>query len=155
MHRKGKGSDMKKEKILFVCVHNSARSQMAEVFCNQQCGDIFEAESAGLQPSTINPLVIEAMHEIGIDLSQKKTRSVFEIVKAGKLYSYVITVCDETAAEKCPIFPGITKRLRWGFHDPSALFGTHEEKMREVRKIRDSIEKRIENWCSDIRRKKT
>jgi arsenate reductase len=124
---------------------------MAEAFCNLTCGDIFEAESAGLEPGTLNPLVIEAMQDIGIDLSRNTTRSVFEIVKAGNLYSYVITVCDETAAEKCPVFPGITRRLHWGFPDPAALTGTHEEKMREVRKIRDAIRKRIETWCSEIR----
>jgi arsenate reductase (thioredoxin) len=154
MHRSGKGSDMKKEKILFVCVHNTARSQIAEALCNHICGDIFEAESAGLQPGNINPLVIEAMHEIGIDLSRKATRSVFELCKAGKLFSYVITVCDETTVERCPVFPGITKRLHWSFPDPAALTGTNEEKMKEVRKIRDSIQKRIENWCSAIRGEK-
>lgn len=142
---------MRKEKVLFVCVHNSARSQIAEAFCSQRCGDIFEAESAGLQPGKINPLVIEAMDEIGIDLSQKEARSVFELCKAGKLYSYVITVCDETAAERCPVFPGITKRLHWSFPDPAALTGTHEEKMQEVRIIRDTILQRIETWCSEIR----
>ncbi|MFZ5906443.1 MAG: arsenate reductase ArsC [Nitrospirota bacterium] len=142
---------MNKEKILFVCVHNSARSQMAEAFCNQLCGDLFEAESAGLQPGNLNPLVIEAMHEIGFDLSGKATRSVFEAVKAGRLFSYVITVCDETAAEKCPVFPGITRRLHWGFPDPSVLTGTHAEKMQEVRKIRDSIRQRIEAWCAEMR----
>lgn len=146
-----KRDTMNKEKILFVCVHNSARSQMAEAFCNQLCGDLFEAESAGLQPGNLNPLVIEAMHEIGFDLSGKATRSVFEAVKAGRLFSYVITVCDETAAEKCPVFPGITRRLHWGFPDPSVLTGTHAEKMQEVRKIRDSIRQRIEAWCAEMR----
>src|SRR6201989_1799197 len=118
-----------KTKVLFICIHNSARSQMAEAWLNYICSDVFEAESAGLEPGTLNPLVIEAMQEAGIDISQKQTRAVFDVFKAGKLFSHVITVCDESSAEKCPIFPGIAKRLHWSFPDPSALTGSHDEKM--------------------------
>jgi arsenate reductase len=139
-----------KPNVLFICIHNSARSQMAEAWLNHICGESFSAESAGLEPGTLNPLVVEAMREIGIDLSQKKTQAVFDVFKSGKLFAYVVTVCDETSAEKCPIFPGVTKRLHWGFADPSALTGTTEEKMAGVRKIRDEIRRKIEEWCAEV-----
>jgi arsenate reductase len=90
------------------------------------------------------------MQEVGIDISKKKTQAVFDVFKAGKLFSYVITVCDETSAERCPIFPGITNRLHWSFPDPSALTGTHDEKLAAVRKIRDEIRAKIEIWCEEV-----
>jgi arsenate reductase len=139
-----------KSNVLFICVHNSARSQMAEAWLNHICSDVFEAESAGLEPGTLNPLVVEAMQEVGIDISEKQTRAVFDVFKAGKLFSHVITVCDETSAEKCPIFPGIAKRLHWSFADPSALTGSHDEKMTRVREIRDEIRRKIEEWCDEV-----
>jgi len=123
---------------------------MAEAWLNHICGDFFAAESAGLEPGTLNPLVVKAMQEVGIDISQKKTRAVFDVFKSGKLFSHVITVCDETSAERCPIFPGVTKRLHWSFADPSALTGTDEEKMSGVRKIRDEIRAKIEAWCEEV-----
>ena len=146
-----KGTDMKKSKVLFVCVHNSARSQMAEAFLKVMAGDKFHVESAGLTPGAINPLVVDAMSEIGIDISRNKTSSVFDCYKAGKLFDYVITVCDEASAEKCPIFAGITKRLHWGFEDPSKLEGTDEQKMKGIRNIRDAIKTRIEDWLSELK----
>src|SRR5687767_6711498 len=104
-----------KTKVLFICSHNSARSQMAQAFLNDSCGDQFVAESAGLEPGTLNPLAIEAMVEVGIDISDQSTHSVWELFKAGRTYGYVITVCDESTAEKCPIFPGCSVRLHWSF----------------------------------------
>jgi arsenate reductase (thioredoxin) len=139
-----------KSNVLFICIHNSARSQMAEAWLNQSCGDFFAAESAGLEPGTLNPLVVEAMKEVGIDISKKETRAVFDVFKAGKLFSYVVTVCDETSAEKCPVFPGIAKRLHWSFSDPSTLAGSREQKLGEVRKIRDEIRDKIEVWCEEV-----
>jgi arsenate reductase len=139
-----------KPNVLFICVHNSARSQMAEAWLNHICGKAFTAESAGLEPGTLNPLVVEAMQEVGIDISRKKTQAVFDVFKSGKLFSHVITVCDETSAERCPIFPGIAKRLHWSFADPSTLTGTDEEKMAEIRKIRDEIRRKIEEWCGEV-----
>ena len=109
---------MRKKKVLFVCVHNSARSQMAEAWCNHLYGDRFEAESAGLEPGILNPLAVEAMKEVGIDISHNKTQRVFDLFKAGRMFAYVITVCDEASAERCPIFPGVTQRLHWSFPDP-------------------------------------
>ncbi|HWD93105.1 MAG TPA: arsenate reductase ArsC [Verrucomicrobiae bacterium] len=137
-----------KKKVLFVCIHNSARSQMAEAFLNQICGAEFEAHSAGLEPGTLNPVVVEAMKEIGIDISGNKTKAVFDFVKSGESFAYVITVCDEASAERCPIFPGVITRLHWGFPDPSAASGSREEKLAQTRVIRDAIKKRVENWCA-------
>ena len=139
-----------KKKVLFICIHNSARSQMAEAWMNDVCGGAFEAQSAGLEPGTLNPLVVEAMGEVGIDISRKKTQAVFDVFKAGQLFAYVVTVCDETSAERCPIFPGVTTRLHWTFPDPSAVTGNQEEKLAEVRKIRDQIRVKIEEWCEEV-----
>jgi arsenate reductase (thioredoxin) len=139
-----------KQKVLFICVHNSARSQMAEAFLNLACSDYFEAHSAGLEPGALNPLAVEAMKEIGIDISGKKTQGVFDVFKSGQFFPYVITVCDETSADRCPIFPGVTKRLHWSFADPAALTGSREERLEEARKIRDQIRARIEMWCDEM-----
>ncbi len=139
-----------KKKVLFVCIHNSARSQMAEAFLNQICGEFFEAHSAGIEPGKLNPIVVEAMQEIEIDISGNKTKSVSEFLKSNKLFSYVITVCDETSAERCPIFPGVTTRLHWGFPDPSAFQGSHAEKLEKVCEVRDAIKQQIENWCAEV-----
>ena len=139
-----------KQRILFICVHNSARSQMAEAFLGEVCGDQFEAHSAGLELGELNPLAVEAMREIGIDISQKQTQSVFDVFKSGELFSYVITVCDETSAERCPIFPSVAKRLHWSFPDPAPLIGTPEERLAGTRKIRDEIRARVEMWCDEV-----
>jgi arsenate reductase len=139
-----------KKRVLFVCIHNSARSQMAEAFLNQICGDEFEAHSAGLEPGKLNPIVVEAMQEVGIDISGNKTKAVFDYVKSGKIFAYVITVCDEASAERCPIFAGITKRLQWSFQDPSSFPGTAEEKLAKTREVRDAIKSKIEEWCAEI-----
>jgi arsenate reductase len=136
--------------VLFVCIHNSARSQMAEAWLNDICGEFFEAQSAGLEPGTLNPLAVEVMREVGIDISGKKTQAVFDVFKSGQLFSHVLTVCDESSAEKCPIFPGPTKRLHWSFADPSQVTGTDEEKLRQVREIRDEIRMKIEAWCEEV-----
>jgi arsenate reductase len=139
-----------KAKVLFICIHNSARSQMAEAWLNRRCGEFFDVQSAGLEPGSLNPLVIEVMREIGIDISHKKTQAVSDVLKSGETFAYVITVCDETSAEQCPIFPGKTTRLHWAFPDPSALTGSREEKLEQVRKIRDQIRDKIDNWCAEI-----
>lgn len=132
-----------KKRVLFVCIHNSARSQMAEAFLNGMGSEKFEAESAGLEPGVLNQSVVKVMAEIGYDLSQNKTKSVFEMVKSGKTYDYVITVCDPEAAERCPIFPGIVKREHWGFKDPSSFKGSDEEKLEFARSVRDEIKAKI------------
>ncbi len=123
---------------------------MAEAWLNYSCPDDFEAHSAGLEPGTINPLVVEIMKEVGIDLSQNKTQAVFDVWRTGKLFQYVITVCSEGEAKGCPIFAGITTRLHWPFPDPSQVTGTHEEKLQEVRKIRDEIRQKVQEWCEAV-----
>jgi arsenate reductase len=140
-----------KQKVLFICIHNSGRSQMAEAWLNHICGDTFEAQSAGLEPGALNPLVVEVMREAGIDISRKRTQAASDVLQSGQLFAYVITVCDETNAERCPIFPGLAKRLHWGFRDPSAVTGTRDEKLVVVREIRDEIRARTEGWCEDVR----
>lgn len=139
-----------KQKVLFICIHNSARSQMAEAWLNHLCRDYFEAQSAGLEPGQLNPLAVQAMAEAGIDISKKKTQSSFDVFKSGQLFSYVVTVCDETSADRCPIFPGPAKRLHWSFPDPSTVTGDEQEKLRKVRVIRDEIRSKIEEWCEQV-----
>jgi len=116
---------------------------MAEAFLKKYGSEFFEVESAGLDPGCLNPLVVEVMQELGIDLSKNKTNSAFEFLKQGKSYSYLITVCDETSGERCPIFPGVMERTHWNFTDPSMLEGTKQEKLTKLRLIRDSIKERI------------
>lgn len=139
---------MQKTRVLFVCIHNSARSQMAEAFLNRMGGDRFEAQSAGLEPGKLNPIVVEAMKEIGIDISGNKTQGVFDLLKRGEHFGYVFTVCDEASGERCPIFPGSGKNIPMGFPDPSALAGTHDEKLQRTREIRDMIKVKIEEFIS-------
>jgi len=142
--------------VLFVCIHNSARSQMAEAFLNQYGDGVFKAESAGLEKGKLNPYVVKVLQEVGIDISQKETQEVFDLFKQGRIFQAVITVCDEASAEGCPIFPGKVKRLGWSFADPSAFTGTEEEILEQTRKVRDEIKaavlafieeaKNIEYW---------
>jgi len=141
---------MDKKRVLFICVHNSARSQMAEAFLKQMAGDKFDVESAGLKPGMLNPLAVEVMKEVGIDISQNKTKSVFDFYKQGKRYYYVITVCDESQAGQCPVFPGAIKQMHWGFDDPSSFQGTWEEKLEKTREVRDNIESKIKDWLSSL-----
>ena len=142
-----------KKKVLFVCIHNSARSQMAEAFLNQVCPEEFEAHSAGLEPGKLNPVVVEVMQEIGIDISGNKTKAVFDMFKSGQLFSHVITVCDEASAERCPIFPGVTTRLHWSFADPSSFQGSPDEVLEKTREVRDTIRQKIKAWCAEICRR--
>jgi arsenate reductase (thioredoxin) len=140
---------MNKKKVIFVCIHNSARSQMAEAFLNDLGKEKFIAESAGLEPGKLNQTVVKVMSEIGYDLSGNKTKSVFDLFKAGKTYDYVVTVCDPEAAERCPIFPGIVQRLHWGFKDPSSFTGTDDEKLVYTRVIRDEIKSEVEKFIRE------
>jgi arsenate reductase len=121
---------------------------MAEAFLNRACAGRFTAFSAGIEPGRLNPVVVAAMREKGIDISGNRTKSVAEMIASGLPFAYVITVCDEASAERCPAFPGATRRLHWGFPDPSALQGGPEEKLARTRGIRDEIERRIAAWCA-------
>jgi arsenate reductase len=135
-------------KVLFVCIHNSARSQMAEAFLKKYGGNDFIAESAGLEPGVLNKNVIEVMKEIGIDISRNPTKSVFDLFIKGEKYDAVVTVCDEASAERCPIFPGKVKRIAWSFADPSAFQGTQEEILEQTRKVRDTIEDKVKEFIT-------
>ena len=137
---------MEKKKVLFVCIHNSARSQMAEELLRKLAGDRFEVDSAGLEPGLLNPIVIETLKEEGIDITGKQTKAVIDLFKKGNRYSYVITVCDESSAEKCPIFPGLSQRLHWSFTDPSKFEGSHEEKLDKTKKVKEEIRHQIKEW---------
>lgn len=139
-----------KKRVLFICVHNSARNQMAEAWLNKICSENFEAQSAGLEPGKLNPLVVQATAEAGIDISKKKPQRVFDVFKSGQLFAYVITVCDEASAERCPTFPGAATRFQWSFPDPSQMEGSEAAKLDQVRIIRDQIRKKIELWCEEI-----
>jgi arsenate reductase len=136
-------------KVLFVCIHNSARSQIAEAFLNRLGNGKFIAESAGLEPGSLNLVVVEAMKSAGIDISHNKTKTVDDMIALGNKYSYVITVCDETNAERCPLFPGTKETIHWSFEDPSAIAGSNEEKLNKTIKIRDQIKSRIESWIRE------
>jgi arsenate reductase len=141
-----------KTSVLFVCVHNSARSQMAEAFLAAYGGGAFAAESAGLEPGALNPLAVAAMKEIGIDISGNKTKSVFDLANAGRSFDYVITVCDESAAGRCPTFPGkAAKRLHWNFPDPASFTGSYEERMRRTCTVRDTIRAKIEEFIRETK----
>lgn len=139
-----------KKKVLFICIHNSARSQMAEAFLKERCGDEFDVQSAGLEAGKLNPIVVEAIREVGIDISGNATKTVWDFVKSGKTFAYVIAVCDAASAERCPIFPGVTTRLNWSFPDPSTFSGTHDEKLAKVREVRDAIQAKVDEWCDEV-----
>ncbi|MBU6351049.1 MAG: arsenate reductase ArsC [Chloroflexi bacterium] len=145
---------MHKIKVLFVCIHNSARSQMAEAWLNHLYGEHFAASSAGLEPGTLNPFAVRAMQEVGIDLSAAQTKSVFDLYRSGQIFSYVVTVCDQEAAERCPIFPGVTQRLHWSFPDPAAATGGDAEKLEQTRAVRDAIRTQIDAWAAAVQQEK-
>jgi arsenate reductase len=130
-----------KPKVLFLCMGNSARSQMAEGYLRHVASDQFEALSAGIEPKGLNPLAVEAMSEIGIDISLQKSKDVVSFL--GQYIPYIVTVCDN-ARERCPIFPRSYKFLHWSFDDPAAAQGTREENLAVFRRVRDEIARRID-----------
>lgn len=131
--------DLKKTRVLFICNHNSARSQMAEAFLNTMAGDRFEAESAGFEVRELNPLAVTVMKEVGIDISGNKAKEIFDLYRHGRSFSHEIKVCDRVREERCPLFPGMVKRIAWSFVDPATLTGSNEDKLTETRRIRDEI----------------
>ena len=124
---------------------------MAETFLNILGGHQFVAESAGFEPQPLNPLVVEVMKEDGLDISKNKPKSVFDFFKERKLFDYVITVCDKQVEEKCPVFPGITKRLLWNFPDPAAFGGSKKERLSKARELREEIKDRIIDWLHETK----
>jgi len=137
-------------RVLFLCVHNSARSQMAEAYLKLFAHIGLEVESAGLEPGTLNPHVVRALREDGIDISSHGTRSVFDLHKAGREYDYVVTVCSKEAAERCPVFPGPARKLHWPFPDPSTFRGTDEEVLQQVREVRDAIREKVRAFAEEV-----
>jgi arsenate reductase len=132
---------MHKKKVLFLCTHNSARSQMAEGLLRHQAGDRFEVMSAGTEATHIRPLAVQAMEELGIDISAQESKTLDRYL--GESFDFVITVCDD-ANEACPIFPGARQRLHWSFEDPAQASGTVEERLHMFRSVRNKIKERIE-----------
>lgn len=138
-------------KVLFVCVHNAARSRMAEAYLKKLGGPLFQVTSAGFEPHQANPLVVEAMQLARVPITFTATQpSVFDLFRYGTMFNYVISVCDEAEGQRCPIFPGVCKRLSWSFPDPSTFVGTHDEKLKQVIAVRDSIRSHIEEWLKSL-----
>jgi arsenate reductase len=133
------------KRVLFLCTHNSARSQMAEGLLRKMGGDQFDVFSAGTEKTRVHPLAIAAMREIGIDISGQWSKTLDEL--DGQEFDTVITVCDR-ANESCPIFPSDTQRIHWSFDDPSAATGTDEERLRVFRRIRDEIQLHCRKWTT-------
>jgi len=136
--------------VLFVCIHNSARSQMAEAFVNERYGDRLHAYSAGLQAGSLNPIVVEAMREVGINISRNRSKSVDDEEIRSRAYDYVVTVCDESSAEACPVFPTRGDRMHWSFPDPSSFTGAPEQRLARTREVRDAIARRVDAWCGSL-----
>jgi arsenate reductase len=132
-----------KQRVLFLCTHNSARSQMAEGFLRQMAGDRFEVQSAGTQKTSVHPLAIRAMAERGIDISGQSSKVYVGLMQ--EPWDYLITVCDD-ANEKCPFVPGRTKRLHWSLPDPSRASGSEDERLAVFHRVRNEIEARIGEW---------
>jgi arsenate reductase len=135
------------KRVLFICTHNSSRSQMAEGLVNHDLAGKVRAFSAGTDPTFVHPLAIAAMRELGIDISRHRSKSLDEVVN--EKFDFVITLCDR-AAESCPIFFGGTRRMHMGFPDPSGVTGTEEEKLSFFRNLRDQIRKEIVGFLSPV-----
>jgi arsenate reductase (thioredoxin) len=137
---------MTKSRVLFLCTGNSARSQMAEAFLRKYAGERFEVYSAGLEPSVINPLTVQVMEEIGVDMSEHYAKPL--TIYLGEIhFGYLITVCSR-ADEKCPVFPGMGQRLHWPFDDPAAVEGSTEQRLAVFRRVRDEIEQKVKEWVA-------
>jgi len=139
---------MEKKRVIFICIHNSGRSQMGEAFLRSFAGDRFEVASAGIEAGKLNPLVVKAMEEVGVSMEGHYAKKAQDFVDRGEHYDYVVTVCDESNAERCPMFPGKHVRMHWGFPDPSALAGTDAEKLAGIRPIRDAIEAKVKEFIA-------
>ncbi len=138
-----------KTQVLFLCTGNSARSQMAEAFLRQLAGDTFESFSAGLEPKGMNPLTIQVMNEIGVDVSSQRSKGIDEYL-GHKHFQYLITVCHH-AEENCPrIWPGVNTRLHWSFDDPASFMGTEQARLEKFRQVRDQIRQQVETWVQGL-----
>ncbi len=138
---------MAKTKVLFLCTHNAARSQMAEAFLRTYGGESYEACSAGLEPREIDPLTVRAMDERGIDMAGQRTKGLDQYLGRER-FGILITVCERAEAE-CPVFPGVSTRLHWSFADPAAAQGDEDERLEKFREVRDAIELRVREWLAE------
>jgi arsenate reductase (thioredoxin) len=138
----------KKARVLFLCTHNSARSQMAEGLLRRLAGDRFEIMSAGTEATHVRPLAVRAMDEVGVDISGQESKTLERYLR--EPFDYVITVCDD-ANEACPVFPGAKNRRHWSLPDPSAAEGTEEERLAVFRSVRDGIRDRVQAELVDGR----
>jgi arsenate reductase (thioredoxin) len=137
--------------VLFVCIHNSARSQMAEGFVNARHGDRLRAYSAGLEAGSLNPIAVQAMAEAEVDIGGNRSKSVHDPEIRSRDYDYVVTVCDQASGEACPIYPTRGERLHWSFADPSSFTGSPEERLARTREVRDAIALRVAAWTASLR----
>ena len=141
-------------KILFVCIHNSARSQMAEALLNKYGGDDFQAYSGGIEPGKLNLYVVKVLQDDeGIDISKNIPKSAFEFVKQGILFQYVVTVCDESS-QRCPIFPRVRERIMMSFDDPSSFTGSDEDIMEKVREVKEKIKAEVLHFIALVKEEK-
>lgn len=138
-------ADVTRRRVLFLCTHNSARSQMAEGLLRALGGDRFEAASAGTQQTRVNPLAVRAMGELGIDIAGHESKTLDRFLD--ERWDYVVTVCD-SANEACPVFPGAAHRVHWSFDDPSRAAGTETERLATFRRVRDEIATRLHGWLA-------
>lgn len=138
-------------RVLFVCHRNSARSQMAQAYLRQMAPGRFEVDSAGLEPTALNPLAVEAMAEDGLDISGQKPQNVFDLYRQGHLYDHVVVICDAEHEGRCPVFPGITKRLHLPFEDPALLTGSRRQRLEGMRRIRDQIKAAVAQLADQLR----
>ena len=137
---------MTRQRVLVLCTHNSARSQMAEGLLRALASDRFDVASAGTEATRVHPLAIRAMDELGIDLRGHSSKTIDRLL--AEPWDYVITVCD-SANERCPLFPGRTTRLHWSFEDPSAAMGSEDERLAVFRQVRDAIVARLRGWVAE------
>ncbi|CAN5614197.1 arsenate reductase ArsC [soil metagenome] len=138
-----------KLRVLFLCTHNSARSQMAEALLRHHGADTVEVYSAGTEPGQVHPLAVRAMAESGIDISGAESKSLDQFVD--QKFDYVITVCDR-ANESCPVFLGDPNRIHWSFEDPSAATGTDDQRLEAFQTIRNLLNMRLQNWLLAVKR---
>lgn len=136
-------------RVLFLCTHNSARSQMAEALLRELGAGRFATCSAGTEVTRVHPLAVRALAEVGIDIAGARSKHLSEYL--GQDFDYVVTVCD-SAAESCPVFPGTPARIHWSFPDPSAATGTEEERFRAFQRVRDDITHALEAWVRTVDR---
>lgn len=151
-HSSEKQAADQRPRVLFVCVHNSARSQLAEEYLRKFAGEQFLVESAGLVPGTLNPQVVEVLKTDGIDIAQKKTQAVGDLYRRGETYQWVVTVCSREAEENCPVFPGPVRRLSWPFPDPSRFTGTPDQIKHQVEALAEQIQAQVRAFIEERKR---